>query len=91
MAYHGVHCMLSTEVLVLLTYLTLDMYFMFVFPFTKIHPGNQQTIVNLTSVLIDGLLVLIHISKQEPVFRLWWAGPDTHQSCSVTPLLSWTG
>lgn len=37
------NCMLFTEALVLLlTYLTLDMYFVFVFPFSKIHPGKQQ-------------------------------------------------
>lgn len=72
MPYHGVHCMLSTEILVLLlTYLMMDMYFMFVLPFSKIHPGKQQTAVILISLWIDGLFVPNCISKQEPVFRLW--------------------
>lgn len=64
MPYHGVHCMLSTEVLVLLlTYLTWQMYFVIVFPFSEIHPGKQQTVVILVPVGMDGLLIPICISE----------------------------
>lgn len=63
MPYHGVHCMLLTEVLVpLLTYLMMDMHFMFVFPFSKIHPGKQQTAMILYG-LMDCLFQTVFLSK----------------------------
>ncbi|CAM5076300.1 unnamed protein product [Eretmochelys imbricata] len=51
--------MFSTEVSVLLTYLTLEKYLVIVFPFSNIPPGKHHTIIILVSIWFIGFVIAI--------------------------------
>ncbi|CAM5073366.1 unnamed protein product, partial [Natator depressus] len=51
--------MFSTEVSVLLTYLTLEKYLVIVFPFSNIPPGKHQTIIILVAIWFIGFVIAI--------------------------------
>nr|XP_014351557.1 PREDICTED: relaxin receptor 2 [Latimeria chalumnae] len=65
----GFLAMLSTEVSVLLlTYLTVEKYFVIVFPFSNIRPGKCQTMIILISIWIIGFVIAVIPIWKEDLF-----------------------